>query len=89
MSKMKSLALMLAVGMMVNESVVVPDDAKDIKATPKQPPIPKGCKEYFFNAQGEFSTERMRKDECVFICVASNDKNAKKKFNNWQKTQQP
>jgi hypothetical protein len=54
---------------------------KDLDLTPKQPPIPKGCKEYFFNIEGEFSTEQMRKDECVFKCIASNDRVAWEKFN--------
>jgi hypothetical protein len=52
----------------------------DIDFSPKEPPIPKGCKEYFFTQNGGFSTDKMRKDECVFKCVAMNDKSAKKKF---------
>lgn len=48
----------------------------NLKTNPKRP----GQKEYFFNNVGEFSTTRMRKDECIFICFAINDKNAIKKF---------
>jgi hypothetical protein len=53
---------------------------------------PKGCKEYFFNKDGEFTNGeegqiRMRRDETVFYCHASNDKNAKRKFDMWLKNQ--
>ncbi len=43
---------------------------------------PKGCRRYFFNANGEFNTQAMLKTECVFECFAINDKTALKKFNN-------
>lgn len=49
-----------------------------------EPKVPKGLKEYFFNDRGVFSTEGMRKDECVFKCVALNDKSALRKYNNWK-----
>lgn len=45
---------------------------------------PNGCKTYFFNSSGEFTNGSMRKDECVFVCHASNDKNAIKKFNKFK-----
>lgn len=53
------------------------------------PPVPKGCKEYFFNNIGEFSngtleSHKILRDECVFTCIASNDKTAKKKFDKWK-----
>ncbi len=57
--------------------------AVDIKPVSYQV-LQKGCKEYFFNNEGEFSTERMRRDECVFKCVASNDKVAQKKFSKFK-----
>lgn len=44
---------------------------------------PKGTKEYFFNEDGEFSTESMKKSECIFTCFAVNDRNALRKFYNW------
>ena len=47
----------------------------------KQTVIPKGTKEYFFNNEGEFSTTSMLKSETIFTCIASNDKNAIRKFN--------
>lgn len=59
----------------------------DIDFTQKEPPIPKGCKEYWFNINGGFSTEKMRRDEIVFKCIASNDKVAKKKFEKWSSKQ--
>lgn len=51
--------------------------------TQKRPP--KGCKEYFFNKEGEFFNGEGRpilKSETVFYCHATNDKNAIRKFNN-------
>jgi hypothetical protein len=56
---------------------------KTKKALIERPPS--GTKEYFFNSIGEFSTTKMLKSECVFICYAINDKNAKRKFAKWQK----
>lgn len=47
--------------------------------------IPKGCREYFFNDKGEYSTTHMLKTECVFECYAINDKSAIKKYNKWSK----
>ncbi len=63
-----------------NSNNITPDD---IDTTQKKPPIPRGCKEYFFNKNGGFSNRHMRNDELVFKCVASNDKSARKKFHNW------
>ena len=40
---------------------------------------------YFFNEFGEFSDEKKWIGECVFTCVAINDKNAERKFNKWKK----
>jgi hypothetical protein len=47
-------------------------------------PIPKGCKLYFFDQDGAFSTNANRKDLCVFKCIAVNERNAKNKFNKWK-----
>ena len=49
----------------------------------QQPHPPSGSKEYFFNNDGEFSTEKMKKEECVFVCFAINDRNALRKWYNW------
>lgn len=55
----------------------------------KQPKkvIPKGCKEYHFTKSGRFdTTENMWNDiDYIFTCVATNSKNAIKKFNNFLK----
>lgn len=52
---------------------------------PKEPIIPKGCKEYHFTRSGRFdTTENMWNDiHYVFSCYASNDKNAVRKFEKW------
>jgi len=63
-------------------SGIDPEKLKGGKHIPPVPiVIPNGCKEYFFNSLGEFSTTKMLKAECVFTCYAINDKNAIKKFN--------
>ena len=56
------------------------------KNPPKQKRPPKGAKEYWFNAAGEYSHETMRKTDVVFSCYAINDKNAVKKYNKWLAT---
>lgn len=40
----------------------------------------KGTRQYFFNAQGQFSNSRMLREDVVFKCIASNPKNAIRKF---------
>lgn len=45
---------------------------------------PTGSKEYWFDAYGNYSSERMEKERIVFKCFAINDKNAKRKYNNWK-----
>ena len=49
---------------------------------PKKPIIPNGCKEYHFTRSGRFdTTENMWNDiDYIFTCIASNSKNAIKKF---------
>ncbi len=57
---------------------------EDIDFKRKQAPPPKGCKEYWFNAEGRFyngdGTRPILKTEVVFYCVASSDKKAREKF---------
>lgn len=58
---------------------------------PIQSKPPKGCKEYWFNKNGGFydgeNGHPMRRDESVFYCHASNEKNARKKFKVWEESQ--
>lgn len=61
------------------------DIRKPTICIPKEPPVPKGAKTYWFDEQGNFSSEQMRKDEVVFICIAINNKNAIKKYDRWKK----
>jgi hypothetical protein len=49
---------------------------------PRPIPPPNGTKEYFFNSLGEYSTKSMLRTDVDFKCVASNDKNAIRKFCN-------
>jgi hypothetical protein len=83
----KAAMLGLFAGMMMMGSTPYLGDGNDLVDTgprePVVPPTPKGCKQYFFNESGEFSTTQMLKTECVFTCIASNDKTAKKKFEKW------
>jgi hypothetical protein len=50
---------------------------------------PKGCFKYYFNSLGYFTKDKpMDREEygdCIFTCVAINDKSAIKKFNKIQK----
>ena len=74
--------MMASSGYAKNSNSISP---KDIDTTPKQPPIPKGCKEYFFNKEGEFyngvdGRPPILKTDVVYSCVASSNKSAKKKF---------
>ena len=62
--------------------------------TPKNKKNPiqhKGQFEYWFRENGTFLNEkqgeRMRKDECVFKCFSINDKNAIRKFQQFNKNQ--
>ena len=57
----------------------------DIDFTPKEVPLPKGCKEYFFNSLGDFLNHN--DGVYTFKCVAISDKSAIKKFNKWVNNQ--
>jgi hypothetical protein len=46
---------------------------EDIDFTPKTAPVPKGCQKFEFYHNGE-----------KFECIASNHKNALRKFKNWK-----
>lgn len=45
--------------------------------------IPNGCKEYFFASTGEFHFIKTNTHRYIFDCIASNDKQAKRKFKNF------
>ena len=90
MNKLQSLlALTTALGGMLPEDQIFmhehgySKEAEHIVLDKPDKYVPKGAKQYFFNDDGEFSTDHMRKTECVFDCVASNDRNAMRKFYNW------
>lgn len=92
MKKQNSAMLMMMAAAMSGSSIyndgLFGEDEPFIKREPKpvKKVTPKGMKEYFFNIDGMYSTKQMLKTECVFKCFAINDKNAKKKFNKWNKT---
>lgn len=52
---------------------------REIDFTPKQPPTPKGCKEYHFNKNGYWW--ETKKEDTVFSCIAISRKSAERKFN--------
>jgi hypothetical protein len=89
MNKMKANALaMMAMAMAMQDGQGMMFSGNEDKAVvylPKEQIAPLGTKTYFFNQLGEFSTEKMRKDECVFKCFAINDKNAIRKFDKYIK----
>jgi len=95
MSKMKKQAMLSALGIM--GAMMLPENEREalMNFDPKEKPIlylppreyqPTGTKAYFFNSSGEFSTTKMLRTECIFKCYAINDKNAKRKFAKWQKS---
>jgi len=87
MSMKKNIALLAAFAMMGGLSANSQDiEIDNVGIKPQNTPIPKGAKEYWFNENGGFSTEKMRRDEIVFKCIAINDKSAKKKFEKWKLT---
>ena len=55
----------------------------ELPSATKDPIIPKGCKEYWFDKNGELPNWAGRGD-VVFKCVAANEKSAIRKFNNWK-----
>lgn len=83
---MKRHFIELMAAMALAETINVPNKPPLPKQiAPAVPPIvPAGCKEYFFDQDGNFSTEQMKISILAFKCVASNDENAIRKFNNWK-----
>jgi hypothetical protein len=80
MNKGAYLTSLLAMGLLASDFPMIPESKViEIDGNTFNVP-PKGCKEYFFNKKGEFSTEKMLKSECVFKCFAINDRNAINKF---------
>jgi hypothetical protein len=64
-----------------NSNSLRPSDIKINRKTP----VPRGCKQYWFNRAGEFTTVAYEgKNYSAFTCVASNDKIAMKKFEKWK-----
>ena len=73
----------------MRDNILVEDKKSEVKlqdligiAKDRRPAL--GCKEYFFNKDGKFSTESMRRTEVAYYCHAINDKSAIKKFKKWQ-----
>ena len=71
--KLGMLALMAGIMGDMNFAQVSKGSKKEIDFTPEQPPIPKGCKEYWFNSQGSFSNggNSIPKSDVVYYCIAS------------------
>lgn len=85
MSMKKNMALLAAMAIMFDpRSFGQGQPENKIDFSPANKPVPKGCKEYWFNKNGGFSTEKMRHDKIVFKCHALNDNSAKKKFKKWE-----
>lgn len=86
---MKNTNILLAMALMMGGNMSdISQGPIDIE--PKNAPLPKGVKDYWFAADGRFAndtTKPMRKDETVFHCIAVNDKSAKKKFKKWCENQ--
>jgi len=86
MKNSKSMLGVMAMMAMMSESIGKESNPREYSPSnnePKEPIIPKGCKQYHFTRSGRFdTTENMWNDiDYIFSCFASNDKNAIKKFN--------
>lgn len=61
---------------------------EDIDFTPKQPPLPKGCKYYWFSSNGDFESfteiPYRTPDYVIYETIASSDKVAISKFNKFK-----
>lgn len=87
MKNMSALMALTVMGVMTSgypDTDITDTRSEYIPYAPKDPVIPKGCKEYFFNIDGDYSIESMLKTETVFYCIASNNKVAVRKFNKWK-----
>ena len=92
----KNVAFMsLAMMAMMSEASVIysRENPREYKPVPKKEPkkpIPKGCKEYHFTRAGRFDTTENKWNDIdyIFTCVASNSKNAIKKFNSFMQSNQ-
>jgi hypothetical protein len=90
--KSTSAFMMLGLGMMLSdygskryESYEEYKENPNRKPKEIEPPIPKNCKKYFFTKSGHFfNSIPTGSYAIVYDCVALNDKNAIKKFNNWK-----
>lgn len=84
-SKMKLNALMIAAMAMSGNTFMASGKGDEMTIyLPPEEVAPAGTKTYWFDAFGNFSTEKMRRDEVVFKCFAINDKNAQRKYNSWK-----
>ena len=80
---MKSQLALLAMAMIAGGFDPQIEPASKISYAPKQPIIPKGCKEYWFDKDGCYPNWAGRND-VVFKCVAATEKSAIRKFNKWE-----
>jgi hypothetical protein len=60
---------------------------KSFKPRRREEILPTGTKKYFFSKEGEW-WDSPKSIPHVFECIASNPKNAIRKFNNFKKTQE-
>ena len=81
---MKSHLALLTIAMLANQQRSFSHNPMyDLPSEPKNPIIPKGCKEYWFDINGCYPNLAGR-DDVVFKCVAANEKSAIRKFNKWK-----
>ena len=76
------LGMLAAMAMMMGDTGFIAPlkkDRKEIDFIPKQPPIPKGAKVYYFDEVGNCLYD-VNHETAVFKCIAINKNSAKKKF---------
>lgn len=79
-SKLGLIAMMAAMAEMGSS-----ENKSIIDRTESYPPTPKGAFRYFFNDQGRFSTEQMKKEDVVFTCIARTERKALEKYDKFKK----
>ncbi len=82
MKGMKSLAMLAALSMMGGSPFAT--EINEIDLSKKEPPIPKGCEKYRFDARGNWCTDkninRIQRNDIVYTCIARTTKKAIEKF---------
>ena len=87
MKSMSAITNILLASAMMGGGLAQPSSRRgeDIEPTKKEPPIPKGCKKYWFDEYGAYSAYDT--GDIVFTCIALSRERAVAKFNKFKQLQ--